>query len=487
MGLQTWNTIRSLDFLLGLPEVDAKRIGVTGASGGGTQTFILGAIDSRPAAAFPAVMVSTQMQGGCTCENCSLLRIGTGNVEFAALFAPRPLGMTGARDWTIDIERKGLPELKALYKLYGAEDRVLARCFPQFGHNYNQVSREVMYNFFNKHLALKQPSPVTEKPFVLVPAKDLTVYTRDHPLPRDVANAQRVRDYLTGVADKQIDALRPTDDKKLAEFRSVIGTALRVLVHDRLPAPKRVEFKAVPAPRRRPGPRWSYHVLGRRGQNEQIPALLARGRRFGGRVVVWIHPRGKASLVEGNKPVPAVRRLLNAGCAVLAPDIFGTGELTRRKPPAIRADYAGYTFGYNRTLLAQRVHDILTAVRAAQQVQGAKTIHLVGWEKAGPWVLIARGLCGDAVARTAADVNGFRFDKVRRMDDEMMLPGALKYGGLSAFTALAAPAELFVHHHGSTGLGRYLKPAYQSAGAAGKLTRSSNKVSDDKVVEWLLR
>lgn len=98
MGLQTWNSIRALDFLLGLPEVDAERMGVTGASGGGTQTFILCALDQRPALAFPAVMVSTAMQGGCTCENASGLRVDTGNVEFAALFAPKPLGLTCADD-----------------------------------------------------------------------------------------------------------------------------------------------------------------------------------------------------------------------------------------------------------------------------------------------------------------------------------------------------------------------------------------------------
>src|SRR5205807_5057206 len=126
MGLQTWNSIRSLDFLLSLPDVDASRVGVTGASGGGTQTFILGAIDDRVTAAFPAVMVGTAMQGGCVCENCSYLRIGTGNIEIAGLFAPKPLGMSGADDWTIDIETKGLPELKALYKLMGAGGNVMA-------------------------------------------------------------------------------------------------------------------------------------------------------------------------------------------------------------------------------------------------------------------------------------------------------------------------------------------------------------------------
>ncbi len=74
MGLQTWNSIRALDFIESLPDVDPRRIGVTGASGGGTQTFMLCGLDPRPAVAFPAVMVGTAMQGGCQCENASYLR-----------------------------------------------------------------------------------------------------------------------------------------------------------------------------------------------------------------------------------------------------------------------------------------------------------------------------------------------------------------------------------------------------------------------------
>src|SRR5262245_32881627 len=93
---QSQISLRSLDFVCGLPDVNATRIGVTGASGGGTQTFILAALDDRVTAAFPAVMVSTAMQGGCVCENAPGLRVGTGNVELAGLFAPKPLGMSGA-------------------------------------------------------------------------------------------------------------------------------------------------------------------------------------------------------------------------------------------------------------------------------------------------------------------------------------------------------------------------------------------------------
>ncbi|MEO1843075.1 MAG: acetylxylan esterase, partial [Akkermansiaceae bacterium] len=91
MMLQTWNSMRAIDFLQSLPEVDPERIAVTGASGGGTQTFVISALDPRVKVSMPAVMVSTAMQGGCTCENSTLMRVTEGNVAFAALFAPKPL------------------------------------------------------------------------------------------------------------------------------------------------------------------------------------------------------------------------------------------------------------------------------------------------------------------------------------------------------------------------------------------------------------
>ena len=182
-GLQTYNSIRALDFLCGLPDVDPARIGVTGASGGGTQTFILCAIDPRPAVAFPAVMVSTAMQGGCPCENASYLRIGTGNVELAALMAPKPLGMTAADDWTKELAARGLPELKQLYRLLDAEDMVMAKPLLQFPHNYNYVSRAVMYQWFNKHLQLGLDEPVVEEDYRPLSTAEMSVWDAQHPAP----------------------------------------------------------------------------------------------------------------------------------------------------------------------------------------------------------------------------------------------------------------------------------------------------------------
>ncbi len=483
MGLQTWNSIRALDFLIGLPDVDPARVGMTGASGGGTQTFLLAAIDDRLAVAFPAVMVSTAYQGGCVCENCSLLRVGTGNVEMAAIFAPRPLAMTGAKDWTVDVERTALPSLRKLYKLYGAEDKVDAHCFEQFGHNYNQVSREVMYNWFNKYLKLGCESPVVEKPFRPVPPAELHVFDNDHPRPRD-ADAAALRRTLTETSQRQFDALIPQDAKGLAHYRQVVGSALRVMVDDDLPRAEDVEATPVGDRETIEGVTLQRLLLGRKGAGEQVPALGLAGPEFDGTVVVWIHPQGKASLFKDGKLTAAARKLLDGKAGILAVDVFGTGELSAGKV-AVNDKFAGFTFGYNRSLAAQRVHDVLTAVAYARGHEKTRRVHLLGLDRAGPWVLLARGLCGDQVERTFADA-GFRFDEVLKTDDEMLLSGALKYGGLPGLAALAAPGEVHVWRSRGPGWKEVLVPVYEKAG--GKIFLEEGPMDDlDKVLGALLR
>jgi dienelactone hydrolase len=484
MGLQTYNSIRALDFLLSLPDVDPKRIGVTGASGGGTQTFILCAVDDRPTVAFPAVMVSTAMQGGCVCENCSYLRRGTGNIELAALFAPKPLAMSGADDWTIQIETKGLPELKATYRLYDAEDHVSAHCLPQFKHNYNQVSRELMYNWFNKYLHLGQPQPVVEKPFVPVPPQELSVYDEQHPRPADAIGVEALRKYMTDSSERQIAALLPKDPTRLEEFRRVVGTALRVMVGEKLPPAGEVQERSAKAADEE-GLRWRKLLLGRKSEGDDIPAVFVRGPEFDGTVVVWIHPAGKTSLVQKGKLVPAAQQIIDAKAAILGVDVLLTGEFQGAKLPAVDQKYAGFTLGYNRSLLANRVRDILTAVAYTKGQPGTKKVDLIGFEQAGPWVLLARPLCGEAVERTAADFHRFRFDMASTTSDEMMLPGALKYGGLPAFAALCAPHPLFVHNHQGTGSGQWLKAAYELS-KADALRRASEKASAEDVVSWVV-
>jgi dienelactone hydrolase len=489
MNLQTWNSIRSVDFLLSLPEVDPARIGITGASGGGTQSFILAAVDDRVAAAFPAVMVSTDMQGGCICENCAYLRVGTTNIELSALIAPRPLGMTGANDWTKEIETKGLPELKAIYKMYGAEDKVMAK-YLSFPHNYNQPSREVMYTFFNKHFNFGVDGNVKERPFTPVPPKDLSVYDDKHPLPKDAANAEGLRRNLTVAQEKQLQALLPKDEASLAKFKKTEYGALRAMMADQLPAPSDVTVSERER-MEKDGIFTREIVLSRKGRGERVQAMIVHGNDFDGRGIVWIHPDGIASLWKDGKLVPAARAILDKGSALMAVDVFRTGEIAKDRPTTNmkinKLAYAGYFYGYNRALVAERVHDILTAVAAAQGNERVKSLHLIGFEKAGPWVVLARALCGDAIERTAADLNGFRFEQIEDFDDEMMLPGALKYGGLVTMAGVIAPHELYLHNAKGAGSAAFLQAAYQAAGQAKRVQRHEEKNDAVAVVNWLLR
>ena len=183
MALQTINSLQAFEFLAKRNDVDPAKIAITGASGGGTQSFIAAALEPRIAGAFPAVMVSTGMQGGCTCENACGLRVGTGNVEVAALIAPRPMGLTAADDWTRTMSKDGFPELQKVYELFDAKERVQLHASVHFPHNYNHVARVALYGFANQLFGLKMKEPILERDFEVLKRDDLTVWDNEHPMP----------------------------------------------------------------------------------------------------------------------------------------------------------------------------------------------------------------------------------------------------------------------------------------------------------------
>jgi dienelactone hydrolase len=486
MGLQSWNSIRALDFLTSLPDVDSRRIGVTGASGGGTQTFILGAIDDRPAVAFPAVMVSTAMQGGCVCENVSYLRIGTGNVEFAAMFAPKPLAMSAADDWTKEIESKGLPELKALYKLFDSENAIEARCWREFPHNYNQPAREMMYNWFNKHLNLGHKGPIVEAPFVPIPPTQLSVYDGDHPVAKDALDVTRLREKMSEASDRQLEALMPKDAAGVAELRRVTGTAFRAMIGGGLPNSEQLMLHGAMREEKLGDVRLHKAIIGRKGEGDRIPLLGVIPPDFDGTVLIWVHPAGKSSLFENGNLTVTAKAVLAKKSAILAMDMLYVGEQSGAVRP-IDKRYAGYTYGYNRPLFAERVRDILTCIAMARHGIHAKRVYLVGWNDAGPPALMAASIAEKSVDRVCADLNQFRFESVKSADDPMMLPGAVKYGGLPVMAALCSPTELFMHNHKGTSTGNWTKATYAAMGATERVSRQPEPASPAKIIEWLLR
>jgi len=446
MGLQTLNAIRSLDFLLTLPEVDPQRVAITGSSGGGTQTMMLAAIDDRIQLSFPVVMVSTAMQGGCTCENASLLRVGTGNVEFAALFAPKPQGMNTANDWTRELATKGFPDLQKAYGLFGAKDAVMLHRGEHFPHNYNAVTRSAFFTFLNQRFKLGFPNPVVEQDYEPLTKEQLTVWDAAHPAPKaaDPEFERSLVAWLTDDARSQVRKAAATADG----LREVVLPAVETLIGRTFDSAGDVEW-LLDAKEARPG-----HVrMGGRLVNathgEEVPVTWLYPEKWSGRVVVWLDKGGSGAVVNADGSLkPPADRLVASGAAVVAADLMlwrdaalVPGEPVRQRAVKNPREFAGYTFGYNDPLFAQSVHDVLTLVRFLRKTTVGSHPHpdvvaVAGFGDAGPIVVAARAVSGTAIDRTAASTGGFRFADLADYRHPLFLPGGAKYLDLPGMIAV---------------------------------------------------
>ena len=156
--IQIMNGISILDYMATRSDVDMKRVGVTGASGGGQQSVVLSVVDDRFTALCPVVSLSSWFDGGCPCESgmpVTQAAGGTCNAEMAAIFAPRPLCViSDGKDWTAHVPEMEGPFLARIYSLFGVPNRIAFYHYPNEGHDFGYNKRKAVYDFFARAFGL---------------------------------------------------------------------------------------------------------------------------------------------------------------------------------------------------------------------------------------------------------------------------------------------------------------------------------------------
>jgi dienelactone hydrolase len=435
-GIQTWNSLRAIDFIAALPDVDPKRIGCTGASGGGTQTFILAAIDDRIACAVPVNMVAAEFQGGCACENAPFLRLNLNNVEIAAMTAPRPLMLIAATgDWTKNVPTLEAPVLKKTFETLGAGDKFRAVQFDA-PHNYNQDSRETMYAWMVRWL---QNGPdqarIAEPPAPAVRHDDLAIWTADdRKLPSTAVNADSLKTLLREKVTAQLAALQPKDAASLSKFRTLMEPAWRVMVPARTPNP---------AP----------------GGMSAADAVL----------VVCTKADDAADLVAALKGRTTQVLVLGAH----EPEPTAGGNAEQRK---------GFPATFYRTELTRQVEDILAELAKLTSQGRGPALRLVGIGDAALPVLLSRVVAGPslAVSQTIIDLS-----TIDEQIEKSHHPALLRLGGWRGAATLAPAGYLALH--GKKFDAEPLRASYKAAGRDGALTVSDEAWTKDRIVQELSR
>jgi hypothetical protein len=452
MGLQTWNSIRALDFLESLPDVDKSRLACTGESGGGTQTFILGAIDTRLAAQAPIVMVSHSMQGGCLCENAPGLRVDYSNMEIAASPAPRPQVIVAATgDWTKKTMEVEGPAIEHIYKLFGAEEKFDYAIF-DYDHNYNKTTREAVYASLGKWLLKeKDASKLKEQPYTKEPDAALRVFP-DGKLPDGALKEPEFIQSLVRIYSEQLEKLKPTDGKSLKKWKETMLPAWEhALQLQHVKAGPWISSAGAIVIKRQPD-NLDVTLSVRESENAKRAAVVVL------RVGSMKNDHIADALHEKNVTVVTVK--------------------IQRAPAA--DEFKNYYHTYNRTYAQETAANIkIAADYAREHFPNAKLVLLGESDLTTLGTLLAAPLA-DAVVVDALDIDESSDSDLLKAG--VFFPGIRRIGSVQGIAALAVPNPLFVHnikawrHDWLTSLYAKKSEAFRT---------QEKRASDEEIVKWI--
>jgi cephalosporin-C deacetylase-like acetyl esterase/pimeloyl-ACP methyl ester carboxylesterase len=483
-----WDGIRSLDYLTSRPEVDPKRVGCTGCSGGGTLTSYLMALDDRIAAAAPSCYLTSLERLFATIgpqdaeQNITgQVAFGMDHADYVLMRAPKPTLICAATRDFFDIQGTWATfrEAKRVYGLYGFPERV-DLMESDTDHGYPKSHREAMTRFFKRWLQGRD-EPVTEPDFPIEKDADL-LCTRTGQVIEDL-KGRSVFD-LNAEAAAELAKARATRVWTPGELRTevsrLIGLSADIPAADLKPGDL-IE---------RPGyGLMKFAITTRPGV--RVPGLMAMAddpaRR--GPLVVYVHDQGKAADAAPGGRIEQL--VLKDGKRVLALDLRGFGETAPAvaapgKVPAFGVEFKESFLGFhlNRPLLGQRVYDLLAVLNRTAEL-GWGRAEVIGVGAAGPVVLHAAAL-DDRIQAVTIEGSIPSWDLVVRTPISQnqlasVVPGALTVYDLPDLAAAISPRPLTIRNPVDpagrplplAAVEEALKPvkgAYERARAADKLT-----------------
>ena len=440
LGLQLQNAIRSIDFLQTLPDVDPDRIACTGASGGGTQTFMLMAIDDRIKVSAPVNMISAHMQGGCLCENAPNLRLDFSNIEIGAMMAPRPLLLVSATgDWTKDTPDVEYPAIRSIYQHFGATDKI-HQVQIDAEHNYNKASREAVYQWFAKWLLeIQDSSELTEVDFTVESDEDLLVF-HDRSIPYHALSTEELLASLKQLGKAAIETRKPNTINELTAFQSEMGQGL-------------------------------LHALALSDQYKDSVNLV---RKLNQPAIT----EQATLIVHQNSRIGVLADQLSSDRHA----IFGL-----QLNPTRRDTSSGFFNTYNRLDSALWCQDILAAVETIRKENGnLKSLNLIGMDGAGPVTLLAAGF-------SSADYLAVDLEKFNAEDDEdfvaqLPIPSIRRVGDFRTAGALLVPRPIYLLNTGQHFPVQWIADLYQVADKNDCFTFATDIGSislETQIINWL--
>lgn len=448
----TWDGIRALDYLLSRKEVDATRVGITGRSGGGTQSAYIAAIDERIMAVAPECYITNftrllQSIGPQDAEQNLVHGIvrGLDQADYLTVRAPKPtLMITTTRDiFSIQGARETAKEVSLIYQAYGIEKN-FGMVEDDAPHQSTRKNREAMYAFFQKHL--NNPGSALDEEVTLLSEEEIRV-TKTGQLATSFGG-ETVFSLNRKESENLVNNLNASR-KDLAYHLTKAVNAAKELSGYRPPSGN--ELPVFSGRINREG--YSIEKYFLKGEGDYvIPYLLLVPEKPTKKVILYLNPSGKAAEAI---PGGGMEWFVNNGFMVLAPDLIGTGEMGL-------SDFEGDAFidgkSHNiwysallvgRSLVGIQVGDLVRLTRMLNKTDANYTIYGVAMGEMTP-VLIHAAAIDPSIQRVALveSFPSYRSLVMNRYYNSGFIygsvPGALKAYDLPDLLASFAPRKLLL-------------------------------------------